>query len=126
MPNLQTGVVYTDELLPIHRSSSGYVRGAMVIPDGSEWLKVKFSDGEFAYKKDGDVVKAKDINGNIHWVHLYHSHFITAYDDNGKKHYFLDEESARAFEFEFSINLNRYHDKKSSNFFGRDTLLPLS
>lgn len=121
---LQTGVVYMgSDFLPIHRGSLGYVSGGMVVPDGSEWVKVVCADGNFAFRKTDDIKKAKDVNGKNHYIHLSFSHYVEAFDDSSKRHYFLNEEAAKAFEFEFSINLNRYFDKKSSRFFGTDNML---
>jgi hypothetical protein len=97
----------------------------MIIPDGENWIKVKTSKGDFAFHKDEckyELRTAKDINGNNVLVHEDYSHYITAVKDDGDYIYFTSEEAAKANDFDFSIRLNRYSDKKSQNFYGDSTL----
>lgn len=123
---LSSGVIYqVEDLLPIHPSSKFHKEGAKIIPDEKNWVKVNTSKGEFAFNKkenEYDLKIAKDINGDKIYVHEDYSHYITAQNDDGDYIYFTCEEAAKANDFDFSIRLGRYHDKKSDHFYGDNTL----
>jgi len=123
---LQQGVIYqVSELLPIHSSSSYAKDNAQVVPDNNKWLKVQTSRGNFAFHKDEcpyEIKQAIDIDGEKIYVHEDYSHYLTAQNDNGDYIYFTCEEAAKANDFDFSIRLGRYWDKKSDSFYGDTTL----
>ncbi|NDB86246.1 MAG: hypothetical protein EB127_26650, partial [Alphaproteobacteria bacterium] len=123
---LKEGVIYqVSELLPIHSSSSYAKDNAQVVPDNDKWLKVQTSKGNFAFHKDEcpyEIKQAIDIDGNKIYVHEDYSHYVTAQNDNGDYIYFTCEEAAKANDFDFSIRLGRYWDKKSDSFYGDTTL----
>jgi len=123
---LKEGVIYqVNELLPIHYSSSYAKDNAQVVPDNEKWLKVQTSRGNFAFHKDEcpyEIKQAVDIDGKKIYVHEDYSHYVTAQNDNGDYIYFTCEEAAKANDFDFSIRLGRYWDKKSDSFYGDTTL----
>lgn len=123
---LQQGVIYqVEELLPIHPSSEHADDKAQVVPDGINWVKVKTSKGDFAFNKNEceyELREAINIDGSKIYVHEDYSHYVTARNDNGDYIYFTCDEAAKANDFDFSIRLGRYHDKKSDNFYGDTTL----
>lgn len=123
---LQQGVIYqVSELLPIHSSSSYAKDNAQVVPDNDKWLKVQTSRGNFAFHKDEcpyEIKQAIDIDGEKIYVHEDYSHYVTAQNDDGDYIYFTCEEAAKANDFDFSIRLGRYWDKKSDSFYGDTTL----
>lgn len=123
---LFSGVIYqVENLLPIHPSSKYFKDGAQIIPDEKSWVKVNTSNGEFAFNKkenEAYLKLAKDINGEEIYIHENYSHYVTAQNDDDDYIYFTCEEAAKANDFDFSIRLGRYHDKKSNHFYGEHTL----
>lgn len=118
------GVIYkVDNLLPVHFSCDSFEEGAKVIPDNHNWYMAKCADGDFAFDSNYRIVQAKDIHGNLIPVHRRYSHFITGYDDAGNEIFFTDEAAAEANDFKFSLRLGRYYDKKSSQFYGSDSII---
>jgi len=126
MKTLEPGVVYkVNELLPIHSSINLYESGLKVIPDNINWFKVQCSDGTFAFPKESEhqFIQSKDITGEYFTVHKRYSHYIQCEDSNGKPIYFTDEAAAEAYDFKFSLRLQKFWDKKCNNFFGNEKIL---
>jgi hypothetical protein len=123
---LKKGIIYqVDEFLPIHQSSDRYDASARVVPDNIQWIKVKTKDGDFAFNKDEAEYAlrvAKDVNGKETFVHESYSHYVSARDENGEYVFFTCEEAAKAHDFDFSIRLGRYGNKKHDSFYGDETL----
>lgn len=124
---LKSGVIYkVNDLVPIHRTSEHFEPNAMIVPDGEKWVKVKCNDGVFAFEKranEGDLCEAIDIDNSKVYVHDYYSDFISGRDAQGNYVRFTCEQAARNNDFDFSVRLGRWHDKKCSTFYGDESLM---
>ena len=122
---LKSGVIYkVNDLIPIHRANDGYEPNSMVVPDGDKWVKVKCNDGMYAFNKEQfscDLYEAIDIDNSKVFIHDYYSDFIQGRDANGNYIRFTCEQAARNNDFDFSVRLGRWHDKKCSSFYGEET-----
>ena len=119
---LKSGVIYkVNDLIPIHRANDGYEVNSMVVPDGDKWVKVKCNDGMYAFNKEqfeSDLYLATDIDDSEIYVHEYYSDYIAGRDANGNYIRFTCEQAARNHDFDFSVRLGRWHDKKCDSFYG--------
>ena len=124
---LQQGVIYqVNNLVPIHEANDVNEPNAMVIPDGVNWVEVITHDGVCAFQKEKfeyDLHEAIDASGKKVYVHEFYSDYIRGRDIDGNMKYFTSEEAARANDFDFSIRLGRWHDKKCNTFYGDETLM---
>jgi hypothetical protein len=119
---LKSGIIYkVNDLIPIHRANDGYEDNAMVVPDGEKWVKVKCNDGIYAFNKEqfeSDLYLATDIDNSEVYVHEYYSDYISGRGANGNLIRFTCEQAARNHDFDFSVRLGRWHDKKCVSFYG--------
>jgi hypothetical protein len=124
---LQEGVIYqVNEIVPLHHANNEYVENSFVIPDGEKYVKVKCTAGVFAFNKEqfeDELKLAKNTSNKNEYIHCYYSDYIQGNDERGARKYFTCEEAARMNDFDFSARLNRWHDKKCSQFYGDETLM---
>lgn len=124
---LNAGVIYeVNNLIPLHDSNSCYTENAMVVPDNDKFVKVNCTKGVFAFDREeheSELHLACGLDGTQLYVHSYYSDFIRGRGADGNIQYFTCEEAARANDFDFSVRLGRWHDKKCSAFYGDETLL---
>ena len=126
---LQQGVVYQNlkNAIPIYNASNFYVEGGQVIPDNVNWYCGISTDGNYAIHNSEKFRLKTVINEQGEEVYVIKDsyNYITAYDSsNGKNLFFLNEVSAEANSFKFSLRLGTWSKVGCDDFYGNEKLLP--
>lgn len=117
----------SEKPLPIYKYSTFYVENGKVVPDGTNFVVAKTSDGDVVVHSSElshTTRKVKDGNGNNVYCISGEYPYVEAINSNGNGYsYFLDEESAERNGFKFSFRLNSFADASCSSFYGTEKTL---
>jgi hypothetical protein len=132
MSNLKTieqGTIYlipdSENPIPVYAYSSFYVMNGKVVPDGTNFIRAKTSDGDVAVHSSEvshTCLKVKDVEGND--VYCIRGEYPYIEARRGDRYvYFLDELSAERNGFKFSFRLNCFADGEHHSFYGDEKTL---
>lgn len=129
--NIEKGKIYvipdSEKPLPIYKYSAFYVDNGRVVPDGTNFILAKTSDGDVVVHSSElshTTRRVKDGNGNDVYCITGEYPYVEARRSNGNGYaYFLDEDSAERNGFKFSFRLNSFADGSCSTFYGNEKTL---